>query len=306
MKRKVSLAIGHFQNKYGDYEALDIAKRLGLDAVDFETVGGRWDYRNPKSVYSRTDEEIAGYFTNLRRHADELGIEIGQTHGRITGFRDDPEEDDALIRNARLDCLAAGILGAPHVIIHSVTTIYMGADADPKRMHRLNYDMFRQIVPFAKQYGVKIASETFGDATGRGCCDFFGNINEFLISYNKVCGTEDFADYMSVCVDTGHSNKATRYNNNPSSADVIRMLGKNITTLHLNDNDTQTDQHKLPMTGTLNWNDIFDALDETGYSGNYNMELNLRHFGEEFAYETAEFAVKLMRFLLRRRYGENA
>lgn len=50
MKRKVSLAIGHFQNKYGDYEALDIAKRLGLDAVDFETVGGRWDYRNPNSI----------------------------------------------------------------------------------------------------------------------------------------------------------------------------------------------------------------------------------------------------------------
>lgn len=306
MKRKVSLAIGHFQNRYGDYEALDIAKQLGLDAVDFETVGGRWDSRNPKSVYSKSDEEIAEYFTKLRRHAYELGIEIGQTHGRITGFRDDPEEDDALIRNARLDCLAAGILGAPYVIIHSVTTIYMGADADPKRMHSLNYDMFRQIVPFAKQYGVKIASETFGDATGRGCCDFFGNINEFLISYNKVCGTEDFAEYMSVCVDTGHSNKATRYNNNPSSADVIRMLGKNITTLHLNDNDTLTDQHKLPMTGTLNWNDIFDALDEVGYCGNYNMELNLRHFGEDFAYETAEFAVKLMRFLLRRRYGENA
>jgi len=306
MKRKVSLAIGHFQNKYGDYEALDIAKKLGLDAVDFETVGGRWDYRNPKSVYSGTDEEIAEYFTKLRRHADELGLEIGQTHGRITGFRDDPEEDDALIRNARLDCLAAGILGAPYVIIHSVTTIYMGADADPKRMHALNYDMFRRIVPFARQYGVKIASETFGDATGRGCCDFFGNINEFLISYNKVCGTEDFAEYMSVCVDTGHSNKATRYNSNPSSADVIRMLGKNITTLHLNDNDTLTDQHKLPMTGTLNWNDIFDALDEVGYSGNYNMELNLRHFGEDFAYETAEFAVKLMRFMLRRRYGDNA
>lgn len=306
MKRKVSLAIGHFQNKYGDYEALDLAKQLGLDAVDFETVGGRWDYRNPKSVYSKTDEEIVEYFTKLRRHADELGIEIGQTHGRITGFRDHPEEDDALIRNARLDCLAASILGAPHVIIHSVTTIYMGPDAEPKRMHDLNFDMFRRIVPFARQYGVKIASETFGDATGHGCCDFFGNINEFLISYNKVCGTGDNADYMSVCVDTGHSNKATRFNNNPSAADVIRMLGRNITTLHLNDNDTLTDQHKLPMTGTLNWNDIFDALDEVGYSGNYNMELNLRHFGEGFSYETAEFAVKLMRFMLRRRYGENA
>ena len=306
MKRKVSLAIGYFQNRYGDMEALNIAARLGLDAVDFETIGKHWDYRNPDSIYAKSDEEIVEYCTGLRRHAQSLGIEIGQTHGRITGFRNIPEEDDALIANARLDCLAAAALGAPHVIIHSVTTIHMGADADPALMHSLNLDMFRRILPFARQYGVKIASETFGDATGKGCCDFFGNINEFLKSYNRVCGTDDNAHWMCTCVDTGHSNKATRFNNNPSAGDVIRMLGKHVEVLHLNDNDTLTDQHKPPMTGTLNWNDIFDALDEVGYTGNYNMELNLRFFGEDMAYDMADFSVKLMRSLLRKRYGEQA
>jgi len=306
MNRKVSLAIGHFQETLGDMQALDIAKQLGLDAVDFSTDGGRWNLRNPNSVYAKSDDEIVDYFTKLRRHAEELGIEIGQTHGRITGFKNNKDEDDLLIENARLDCLAASALGAPIVIIHSVTTIFMGPDADPKLMHDLNYDMFTRILPFAKKYGVKIASETFGDATGRGCCDYFGNIGEFIKSYNRVSAVDDNAKYMSVCVDTGHSNKATRYNSNPSSGDVIRMLGPNISTLHLNDNDTLTDQHKPPLTGTLDWNDIFDALDEVNYRGNYNMELNLKHFGKDFAYETAEFSVKLMRHLLKTRYGENA
>lgn len=305
MKRKISLAIGYFQNKYGDKKALEMAAKLGCDAVDFDLSGARWDYRDPKSVYSRSDDDILAYFTDLKQHATSLGMEIGQTHGRITGFRNMPEEDDALIANARLDCLATAALGAPHVIIHSVTTIFMGADADPRLMHRLNRDMFCRMIPFAKQYGVKIASETFGDATGLGCCDFFGNIKEFLMSYNSVCGKDDNSRYMCTCADTGHSNKATRFNGNPSSADVIRMLGKSLETLHLNDNDTLTDQHKPPMTGTLNWNDIFDALDEVGYTGNYNMELNLRFFGDDMAYDVADFSVKLLRSMLRRRYGND-
>ena len=58
------------------------------------------------------------------------------------------------------------------------------------------------------------------------------------------------------------------------------------------------------MTGTIDWKGIFDALDPIGYRGVYNMELHLDHFGEGFELETAAFAVKLMRFLLQQRYGE--
>ena len=37
------------------------------------------------------------------------------------------------------------------------------------------------------------------------------------------------------------------------------------------------------MTGTIDWNDVFDALDEINYQGTYNVELNLCHFGKKFA-----------------------
>ena len=93
---------------------------------------------------------------------------------------------------------------------------------------------------------------------------------------------------------------------NPTPADVIRRLGKSVTLLHLNDNDTLTDQHKIPQTGCIDWNGVMDALDEIGYGGIYNMELNLRHFGDNFLIETAEFAVKVMRNMLTERYGKNA
>lgn len=304
MKRKVSFSIGELQEQFGDIKALDLAKEMGADAVDFNTCGWKWDYRNPDSVYSKSDDEICSYYAGVKKHADSIGLEIGQTHGQIKGFIGKTEDDEALIKNGRIDCMAASVLGAPYVIIHSVTTIFMGPDCPSKTMHALNSDMFNRLIPFAKQYNVKIASETFGDATGLGCCDFFGNINEFIKSFNRVRAVGDNADWLTTCVDTGHSNKATRFNNNPSSADVIRMLGPNVSALHLNDNDTFTDQHKIPMTGTIDWKDVFDALDEVNYQGNYNMELNLRHFGKKFAVETAAFAVKVMRFMLDERYGK--
>ncbi len=301
MKRKVSIATGILQRKYGDAQALKIAKEIGADGVDFDLT---MYSKNRNSIYDKSNEEIIAYFTELRALADELGLEIGQTHGRIVGFKNKLEEDDRLIEEAAIDCMVTAILGAKCCIIHSVTSIFMGPDAPAELMHRLNFDMFCRMVPFAKQYGIKIASETFGDAVQFDACDFFGNIGEFLKSYNRVCAVEDFANYMCVCVDTGHSNKASRFNNNPTPGDVIRMLGGHVQVLHLNDNDKLTDQHKIPMTGTIDWEDVFNALDEVGYTGVYNMELELRHFGEDFCIEEAAFAIKVMRQLLKTRYGE--
>lgn len=306
MKKKIGLSIGFYQRKFGERRALEIAKEIGADAVDFDFCA-REDFKNPESVYSKGALAVEKHFTEIGNYARTLGIEISQTHGRILGFRDDKEADDELIENGILDLIATRALGAPVCVMHTTTTIFMGPDAPAEQMHRLNYDMFTRLLPYAKKYGVKIATETFGDATGRGCVDFFGNIDEFEKGFYAVYDAmPECKDYFTVCIDTGHSNKATRYGN-PSSADVIRRIGKGrISVLHLNDNDTLTDQHKMPLSGTINWEDVFDALDEVGYDGVYNMELALGFYGEHVCIDTGAFAVKVLRNYLRKRYGANA
>ena len=302
MKRKVSLHIGTFQRKHGDRRALEIAKEIGADAVDLSLLV--YSVAKEGTVYTLSDAEITEYFKGLREYADTLGIEIGQTHGRIKGFKNIPEDDDLLLRDARLDCLATAALGAPYCVMHTTTTINMGVDADPALMRKLNYDMFSRILPHAKKYGIKIATETFGDAVKFNACDFFGNMDQFMGGFEDVAALTEYADHFCVCMDTGHTNKATRYNGNPSAGEAIRLLGSRIECLHLNDNDTLTDQHKIPLTGTIDWVSVFDALDEIGYSGTYNMELAYKCFGEDFEYEEAAFAVKVMRKMLADRYGE--
>lgn len=295
MSALVSLCTGKLQHKYGDMSALEIAKASGADAVDFNLIEN--SSAKSDNIYARSDEEIVAYYERVRQKAESLGLIIGQTHGRIKGFRNIAAEDEQLVKDARIDCLATATLKAPVCVMHSATSIFFGPDVDPQFMRDLNFDMFTRILPFARQYNVKVATETFGDATGRNCLDFFGDIREFLMSYHRVCAVEDFKKYFTICVDTGHSNKATRYGQ-PSAGDVLRMCGGDVTVLHLNDNDTLTDQHKPPLSGSLDWKDIMKALKEIGYKGTYNMEVNLAFFGEALCEDTAAFSVKIMKSLL--------
>ena len=305
MIKLVGLSVGDLQRKYGDIKALEIAANAGADSVDLDLCTDINDYRNKDSLYSKGFEATAEYYTAVKKRADELGIIIEQTHGKMSGFVNKKAEDDALVKNSEYDCFATAILGAGVCVVHNATSIFLGPDPDSALMHRLSFDMFRRIIPFAAKNKIKIATETFGDAVRFSACDFFGNIGEFEKAYNAVAACDELKEHFTVCVDTGHSNKAMRYGN-PTPADVIRRLGKSVTVLHLNDNDTLTDQHKIPQTGCIDWNGVMDALDEIGYGGIYNMELNLRHFGDNFLIETAEFAVKVMRNMLTERYGKNA
>lgn len=303
MKRRVGISTFELQRKYGDKRAIEIAAELGADAIDFEFNNPKCNHRDPDSLYSKSDEEIIAYFTDLRKHAEKCGIVIHQTHGTGGGFVNDKERDDALIANNRIDCMATKALGSEICVVHNPTTMAFGPDVDPKLMRDLSYDMLSRMVKNAKQYGVKIASETFGDAVNYDCVDFFGDINEFEMSCKRILDDPELKDNFTVCIDTGHSNKAMRFGN-PTPADVIRRMGKDVTVLHLHDNDTFTDQHKIPMTGCIDWDDVLSALDEVGFNGVYNLEIGLTHFGKDFIIEEAEFGIKVMHNMLRDRYGK--
>ncbi len=303
MKPLVGISIGTFQEDMGDREALATAARIGADAVDFGLHWfsiARYDCRNPESVYSKGDDAVVAHFKELKAYADSVGIIVSQTHGRGEGFKNIREEDDAQVENARLDLLATAVLGAPVCVIHAPTSINLGPNPDPVMMRDLHFDQYMRMLPYAAEYGVKLAAETFGDAVRFNSVDFFGDIEEFVMSYERLKAASPHRDFLTACVDTGHSNKASRFGN-PLPADVIRRLGKEVTCLHLNDNDKLTDQHKTPMTGDIDWTDVMNALEEISYSGVYNMELQLRHFGPDFTVETAEFAIKVMRYMLKKR-----
>ena len=300
--KRISIITGFFQHQLGEREALRLAKEIGADGVDF-TLCDDHDYRRSTSIYSQGEEAVIAHFTALREYAEELGLAIVQTHGRVTGFVDDKEKDAALIENARLDCIATRALGAPVCVIHTNSNSFFGVDATASLMHAKNDELYLQILPFAKEQGIKIATETYGICGTTRTCEFFGLIPEFIEAYDRLAAHPELGEYLTVCVDTGHTHNATQFAGNLSVGETIRRMGSRISVLHIHDNNGKADQHLIPLAGTADWKDIIEALDEIGYEGYYNLEISARHFGDELAAEEAAFAIKVMRNLLQK-YGK--
>lgn len=298
MKGLITFSTKDLQLKYGDFRALEIAKKIGSDGVDFAL--HIYSTGKPDGVYKKNDEEIIAYFKEIKEYADRLGLVIGQTHGRVDGYTFDEQLNLQKKEDTRRDLLATSILGAPVCVSHMVSTILVGFDVPQEEMLRLNKRMYLDYLRFAKEYKVKIAFETFGNVVIDGIdgLDYFAAPEAFLKAYNELKQDQELGQFLTACVDTGHTNKVVRMGV-PTPHEYIRLLGSEVTTLHLNDNDGGAiDQHKIPLSGSVNWPEVFKALDSVNYCGNYNMELKLDFFGEKLAIDTAEFAIKIMRELV--------
>ena len=281
--KKLSVNIESIRNQYGIPRMLEICSEAGFDAIDFDLslYGSNSD---AEKIYERDDDGITEYFSRIKERAAELGLFVGQTHGRFRIHQPDEDFNILMRELSRKDLLATAALGAPFCVIHNVASGFF-PDATAEFMHEKNNAFFRDITPFAERYGVSFALETFGDsqANGKRIIDFFGDALELKKSFDSI-STKNKA----LCMDTGHTNKAaSAAAENGFSvlgvADAIRLFGKDLKVLHLNDNNGFSDQHTFPGSfgsfGGIDWHSVFEALADVGYDGTYNFELTLSKYG---------------------------
>lgn len=304
MSKKISLSTVWLQGTFGDEKALEIAAEAGFDGVDFSTHrygdDPYWNHWNSRpddfeDVFQYPPEKFEEYFTKLREKAKSLGLEIFQTHGRVSGYGNNPECNSILKLSGEKDLLAAKYLGSPYTVIHSVTTILMGYDTPPSVMHSLNNQMYMDLEKAIDETGVKVSLETFGNARigEKNGIDFFAIPEEFTKTFNQLP-----KDKFVLCLDTGHSNVASSFGY-PTPAELVKLYGDNIKLLHLHDNHSVIDEHNLPFTGNIDWNLLMQSLDDVGYDGAYNFEVNLERFGSELIVDTTKFLSKIARELVK-------
>lgn len=273
MSKKISISCHALQQKYGDLRAIEIAAAAGFDGVDFNVEG--YAFRPAPSPLDLPEKEFEAYFGAIRKKADECGIAICQTHnlcGKL--YNGDPEHDKKVLYWAERGLKANQVLGCDITVVHPISTFDWGADTPDSVMHEWNQKMFGDILPFAERYGITVCPESFGVCHGRGmhCADNFADPEKMMREY-ECMPTEN----KGFCFDCGHTNAATQFGF-LSPPDFVRYFGKRIKILHLHDNDGILDQHLVPRQGgTIHWPELFDALDEVGYSGFYNYEIGLRY-----------------------------
>ena len=111
--------------------------------------------------------------------------------------------------------------------------------------------------PHARVHGVRIAVEN-----GK-----FDLIEKVLAMYGP--------DYLGLCYDSGHSNMT------PDGMDRLDEMKDRLISVHLHDNDGESDQHKPLFSGTIDWARLAPIIAASGYAKCMSMELSIRRSGIE-------------------------
>ena len=236
----------------GDEKAVELIAKAGFDA---------WDYSIcdvlDKQLETKTPKEASAYCLSLAKKLRQIGLDNGivcnQSHAPFPVTN--PIYRDAL--KMSIECTA--VAGGNICVIHP----------DNNKSAEENAEMYLELLPFAKEHNVKIATENMWNWN-----------KELDMSSPAACSSpEDFVkhiravndDYFIACLDIGHCEMKGVNTNAP---EMIHALGSSLQALHLHDNDKHHDSHQIPFSMAIDFKKVVLALKEINYSGYFTLEAN--------------------------------
>ena len=179
-----------------------------------------------------------------------------------------------------------GRIGVSFVVVHPMyyPDVYRGREEE---LFELNLAYYRSLLPFAKEYGFKIAAENmwiYHPLTKAVIPSYLSDPSEMKRLYEAVDAPECF----TMCLDIGHSAIAGY---EPDV--VIKELGRDLLgCIHAHDVDYLVDCHTLPGTRRIDWDKVCRALGEIDYQGSFNLEADAFYNGYD-----KEFYPTVTRFM---------
>lgn len=222
--------------------------------------------------------------------AGSYGVTFEQAHAPFPmyyPFR--PQYHQKMMDTARRALEICSVMGIKACVIHPSGEFWF-------HRHGGNIEMFNELLPTAKQCGVKIAIENM--------YGWFAPLRKNKKSRN-ICSTpEDFnyildhldPDWFTGCLDLGHCGLVR-----VDAADMIyKMGGKRITALHVHDNNFVDDTHTLPYQQKMDWPRILKALADINYSGEFTFEADsfLRKLPDELFPSALKFMHDTGRYMI--------
>lgn len=285
---KISAETLYLRMRLGDEQAIRILKDAGFDCIDYSM-----DHMvSPDSPLNQLN--YREYARNLRNLADEIGITFNQAHAPFEFDWSKPGMVDDVAIPTIIRCLeVASILGVENVVVHPLH--YKNYIHNMEEVWQDNIRFYRQLIPYAHQYNVKIALENLFQFNRHGhvvhdVCSDPGRYIRAMEQLNDPC--------IVACVDVGH---AFLVGDEPG--DLIRALGHDrVKALHIHDNSGMIDTHTLPYLGSIDWDDVTKALAEIAYDGVFTFEAFLfyKNFDDAFLPEAAKFIAQMGRYLTKR------
>ena len=193
----------------------------------------------------------------------------------------------------RRSIIVSGNLGVKWVVIHAGTA---PDSSSAKVSLAKNIEYFKPHLELAAKHGTGIAIENLfdfsSDDKSRGARRYTGGIDELFELVDALAA--QFPN-VGICWDFGHANEMAL-----KHADALRLAGKRLKALHVNDNNGVLDDHSLPFTGAVKWPELMKTLHEIGYEGDFTYEIHKysQHMPDEIIDDALRLSAKLARYLV--------
>lgn len=252
---KISTEIASAARIVGEHKAIELYAKAGFDAWDF-SMFKMCLYNWQTQSCGPNDHPLAGSnYLKFARELKQVGLDNGiccnQSHAP---FPVSCPEIRSYLKRA-IECTAEA--GGEICIIHP----------ENNKSPEENAQMYWELLPFAKDHGVKIATENMWNwntekshsifaacATGESFCAHLDAVND-----------DDFV----ACLDLGH---AEMRGSGDGAVNMIHALGNKLQALHIHDNNLLHDSHQIPFSMDMDFEAIVGALKEIGYSGYFTLE----------------------------------
>lgn len=252
---KISTEIGSAAKRIGERKTIEYVAKAGFDAWDFSMLAMcKYDWANRRAL--NTDHPLAGpNYLAFARELKQIGLDNGivcnQSHAP---FPSTCPQIRSYWKRA-IECTAEA--GSEICIIHPLN------DGSVEE----NRELYLELLPFAKEHGVKIAAENMWgwdkekDQARFAACATPESFNAHLDAVNDP--------YFVACLDLGH---AEMRGCNTSAVEMVEALGSRLQALHIHDNDKWHDSHQIPFSMDMDFYAIVKALRKIGYSGYFTLE----------------------------------
>ena len=258
----VSTEIGSFSKIVGEHKAVELVAKAGFDAWDFTMCDmARWDWNSNcvlDNGHPLRSSEYLKFARELRHIGEEMGIHCNQSHAP---FPVNKAEIYSYIKRA-IECTAEA--GGKICIIHP----------DNHKSAEENAEMYFELLPFAKECGVKIATENMwswnkeGTHASKAACSH----HDDFLAHIKAVNDPDFV----ACLDIGH---AEMKGLETTAEKMILALGEHLKALHIHDNDLWHDSHAIPFSMQIDFEKVVEALKKVDYSGYLTLEADTHCHG---------------------------
>ncbi len=254
-RMKTSTEIWSAAKIIGEERAIEYYARAGFDAYDFSMFEmARYDKTNKclsDSSHPLSGSRYLAFARRLRTVAEDNGIVCNQSHApfptSVGCVRDH-------LKRA-IECTAEA--GGEYCIIHPAN------NGTPEE----NAELFLSLIPFAREHGVKIATENMWNWDREHDCACFAACAtpESFNAHLDAVGDE----YLVACLDIGH---AEMYGCGTSAPEMIEALGNRLRALHIHDNDRRRDSHQIPFSMNIDFDSVVRSLKRIGYCGYLTLE----------------------------------